>query len=277
MPDPAPPAQRYSPSAGIVVERAGNTMKISGKMELYGEKATAALATQLQNTINSMWTASFPDGTSSSCAVSVVYRAPGTPSLGVTTIEAGTGKGGAYVMPGPISNDMYLNMANPIAATWTVGHEFGHVLGMVDRYSEPVKSKILGRFGVQRTSTIEVGYETSLMGAHGAPLDQRTLKDAMDESKPWAISCSDDDAVRDWIDANGQSGLRKLSIEERIAMFEALMAGWVSGDDLRCMKAICASVTSRADAEKLRKAVNTLDFTSIAQRTEVRVALSKMP
>ena len=279
MADPAAPAQRYSPSAGIIVERAGKTMTISGKMELYGEKATAALATQLQNTINSMWTASFPDGTSSSCAVSVVYRAPGTPSIGVTTIEAGTGKGGAYVMPGPISNDMFLNMANPIAATWTVGHEFGHVLGMVDRYSEPVKSKILGRFGVQRSSTIEVGYETSLMGAHGAPLDQRTLKDAMDESKSLTMRASPlrDTGVRDWIDANGPSGLRKLSIEERIAMFAALMEGWISGDDVRCMKAICASVATRADAEKLRASAGTEQMLSTSQRNEVRVALAKMP
>lgn len=272
-------AQRFSPSAGIFVERVGQTMRISGRLELYGDKATPALATQLQNTINSMWTASFPDGSSVSCAVTVTYRKPGAAAGGVTTIEARSGLGGAYVSPGPIANDMYLNMGNPIAATWTVGHEFGHVLGLVDRYSESVKSKVLGRFGVTRTSTIEVGYETSLMGMHGARLDQRTLADAMAESKSLTMRFSDlrDAGVRDWIDANGQAGLRKLPIEDRIAMFAALMEGWISGDDVRCMKAICASVTSRADAGKLRAAAGVEQMLSTAQRNEVRVALAGMP
>jgi hypothetical protein len=83
--------------------------------------------------------------------------------------------------------------------------------------------------------------------------------------------------VRDWIDANGQTGLRKLSIENRIAMFAALMEGWISGDDVRCMKAICASVTTRAEAEKLRAGAATEQMLSTAQRNEVRVALAKMP
>ena len=58
MGDPALPVGRYSPAPSIVIDidRTENSVKITGKMQLYGQEATAARTASIEQNINFTWT-----------------------------------------------------------------------------------------------------------------------------------------------------------------------------------------------------------------------------
>ncbi|MEZ6059422.1 MAG: hypothetical protein R3C19_03570 [Planctomycetaceae bacterium] len=55
------------------------------------------------------------------------------------------------------------------------------------------------------------------------------------------------------------------------------MGGWISDEDVDAINRILSSVNARAEAQSIRAGIRLLDFTSIGQRTAVRVGLSQMP
>jgi hypothetical protein len=150
MADEVAPMGRFSPAKGLWVDRTDRSVKITGQMELYGPEATSERATLIQNTINTTWTQSFPDGYSVACNINVQYR-PGNSGSGLfAEIETmKTDKASQVDML--FGRKMLLNANESNAYTWTPAHEFGHVLGMKDRYSESIKSQIKGAFGGQRS------------------------------------------------------------------------------------------------------------------------------
>jgi hypothetical protein len=86
-----------------------------------------------------MWTKSFPDGYSVTCNVSVRYRDPGTGAGNATQIEAVVISGPSHVTNLPaFDRSMTLNAGESDAFTWTPTHEFGHIIGLQDRYSESI-------------------------------------------------------------------------------------------------------------------------------------------
>jgi len=86
-----------------------------------------------------------------------------------------------------------------------------------------------------------------------------------------------DEKVRQWIARHGAATLAAVPAEAKVRMILALMAGWISGEDVQT---ICASVSAKIDADAIRTVIEPQivpKMTSIGQRSQVRVALSRMP
>ena len=195
------PIGRFSPAPGLWVDRTESSIIITGAMEVYGPQATAVIATIIQQTINSTWTQIFPDGYSISTNIRVSYRGTGSrASPNTAQIEIVNISGPSHVnnMPG-MEREMTLNAGSPNVFTWVAAHEFGHVIGMDDRYSESIFSKVGGRFGCTRTNTIQSGYDGNIMGVHQGSLSSQNLADLASENEPSPYWINDDDQVRNWI------------------------------------------------------------------------------
>lgn len=279
MPNDALPFGRFSPAKGLTVDTNDKSITITGQMEVYGSDATAPDAVRIQNTINKTWTQTFPDGYRVTCNVTVRYRAPGVPAGNVAQIE--------IVKTSGASNVNYLNGRKMTLNTtthrdlrldWTAAHEFGHVIGMEDRYSESIMSKLKNIVGMEREGTVaHKGYEGNLMGASGGAIGSQNLRDAIVENQPSPFWMNDDDQVRNWITSRASSEISNLSAANKIKAIKVLMGGWISDDDMRCIEKICLSVKTGAEARTIEASVQLNDFTSLGQRTQMRVIFSRMP
>jgi hypothetical protein len=272
------PVGRFSPSPGLYVDRTENSVDISGVMELYGPEATTVRAGSIQHSINTTWTAAFPDGSSVNCNITVRYRGPGSDAdSNATQIEADKISGPSHVSLGLRSRSMTLNANEPNAFTWTPAHEFGHIIGLKDRYSEGIISKIKSTWGGTRTTAVEPGYRGNLMAEDNGALESKNVADVARENEPSPYWINDDDQVRAWVNAHPLTDIGKLSTTNKLKAIRTLMGGWISDDDVTAIARICSSVTSRTEANAIRGGVDLLDFTSIGQRTTVRVAFGRMP
>lgn len=87
----------------------------------------------------------------------------------------------------------------------------------------------------------------------------------------------DDDEIREWVAVRRSDELGQLPTTEKLRMIFSLMQGWVSGDDMTAIVRILGGVQSSAEMATLRRAIepHIIDLTSIGQRTQLRVALSR--
>jgi hypothetical protein len=92
--------------------------------------------------------------------------------------------GPSHVSPGLRGRTMTLNANEPDAFSWTPAHEFGHILGMQDRYSETIMSRIKGSFGGARSNTVHTGYQGNLMAETGGGLASKNVADLASENAP---------------------------------------------------------------------------------------------
>jgi hypothetical protein len=269
------PVARFSPAPGLFVDRTEKSVAISGAMELYGPEATAARAQSIEHSINSTWTSVFPDGYSVSCKITVTYRSEGASSGKAAPIEAVKIAGPSHVSS--IDRSMTLNANETDAFTWTPAHEFGHVIGLKDRYFEGIMSKIKGKFGGTRTTTVDPRYQANLMAIDGGVLESQNVGDLALENQPSPYWVNDDDQVRDWVNHHNSAEVGLLSTTNKINMIKTLMGGWISDEDVDAIRRICSSVTLKKEADAIRNSIDLLTFTSIGQRTSVRVAFASMP
>ena len=273
------PFGRFSPAKGLIVDRTGTSISITGQMEVYGSDATAADAMTLQTTINSIWTQSFPDGYRSTCNITVRYRPPGVPEGPFAQIEV--------VKTSGASNVNYLNGRKMTLNTttdrdfklkWTAAHEFGHVIGLQDRYSESILSKIKDKVGLQREGSVaHQGYEGNLMGASGGTIAGQNLKDTISENTPSPYWMNDDDHCRDWLNARPIQEIARLSTAHKLKAISVLMGGWISDADMKAIEKICQSVQTGLESRAMQATINLNDFTSLGQRTQMRVFYTRMP
>jgi hypothetical protein len=164
---------------GITIRWTGRSLRISASMELTGPEATTELASQIESTIETIWNATFSDGYEVSCSVDLTVRDENTEAdSGKTQIFAVNESGPSHVTRHWVIGSRYLqhNVANA-DVNWTPAHEFGHLLGLDDRYSEGVISKISGRFGGERTTEVEPGWDGNIMAVSGGVLEQRNIED----------------------------------------------------------------------------------------------------
>lgn len=164
---------------GITVRWSGNHMRITANMEIYGPEASEDIASQMEATIENYWNGSFDDNYQVTCNADINYRAEGT--------EASSSRTQIFVddMAGPsvvthywiFGQDRSMNYNINSNINWTPAHEFGHLLGLPDHYSESAFSRISGHFGGERENTIDEGWEGNLMGAHGGVLEQKNLEE----------------------------------------------------------------------------------------------------
>ncbi len=269
------PFGRFSPAKGLWVDRTDKSIQITGQMELYGAEATAARAAIIQTTINNTWTKHFPDGYSVTCQITVRLRGTGinTPAAEIETDKI-SGPSNVNLAFG---RKMTLNAKEANAFTWTAAHEFGHVLGLEDKYSESIWSTISGKFGGSRTNTIHPGYERNLMGQNGGFLGSKNIADLASENEPSPYWMNGDDHVRDWVSMRTPAEIRSLSTVIKLRAIKKLMSGWISDDDVKTIEKLCLSVSDRLESQSMQKSINLLDFTSIGQRTQMRVIYTQMP
>lgn len=273
------PIGRFSPAPGIWVDRTERSISITGNMEAYGSEATSAIAATIQQTINNTWTQRFPNGYSISTNITISYRSPGTDaSSNRAQIEITNISGPSHVSTVPgMGREMTLNSSSRNVYTWVVAHEFGHVIGLEDRYSESIFSKIGGHFGCQRTNTVEPGYEGNMMGAHQGALANQNIGDLVSENQPSPYWINDDDHVRDWVTEHSIADIRGLSAINKLRSIRALMGGWISAEDMGAIGKICRSVNDSDEANLIRNGIDLNDFTSLGQRMQMRVFYSRMP
>jgi hypothetical protein len=267
------PVARFSPAPGLFVDRTEHSLSISGAMELYGPEANAARAASIEQSINSTWNRAFSDGYTVTCAVTVTYRPPGSSAGHAAQIEAAKTTGPSHALLGEIT----LNANEPLAFTWTPAHEFGHVIGLKDRYSESIVSSIKGTFGGTRTSTPQPGYAGNLMAAQHGTLESKNVADVASETNPSAAWVNDDNEVRDWVNAHPPSDIASLPTASKLAAIDTLMGGWISDADVAAIVQICGSVTSKTEAASMRAGVKVSEMKNHGQRILVKLALDKMP
>lgn len=270
---PAVTTRSFSPTKGIVIDQTDKSMHISGKIESYGPESSAANAAAAEATIRKYWNQSFPDGYSVTCDVAV---AAGSGSAGdAAKISMEKASQDSHVSR--ITGVMSLNMNEADALSWTVAHEFGHQLGLKDRYSEAIMSKARGAVGMKRTgSKADPGYEGNLMADVSGATESKNVRDLGTENTPW--SWQTDDEVRDWIARQGGK-LGGLSTATKIAMIDKLFEGWISDEDVEAIGEIAKSATPGAQSAAIKSHLTSrlLDMTSIGQRTRVRVFIAGMP
>lgn len=271
------PVGRFMPSTGITLDRTGTSISISGLLELSGPEATFDRAASIQNWINATWTRTFKDGFEIDCSVAVHYRASGTSAGQATQITAEKIAGPSHVTDILGRRTMMLNANDGDAFGWVSAHEFGHIIGLRDRYSESILSKLRSTWGGKRSTSIQPGYDLNIMGVSGGALESRNLADIAAENEPSALWINDDDYVVAWVQSHAPADIRRLSTADKLRAIWILQGGWISGDDLASMGKICASVVSRDEAQAIRRGVNLLIFTDLGQRTKMRVYLANMP
>jgi len=270
--------RRFSPAPGITVDIAASSITISGRAETWGPQSTRERAATIQGTINRIWTASFTNGFRSSCSITVTHRglAPASEALQIEIVPiagpSSTDQARVYGTP-----SIRLNSNGQDVYSWVVAHEFGHLLGMDDRYSETVVSQLCSGFGCTRNTTIDRGYAGLLMAAHNGAMDTRTLDDLAAETAPAPWWINDDDQTRDWVMNATSAAISALPGRQMVQAIRVLMGYWISDEDVAAIERICANVGSAGNARMIREAINPLDFSSIGQRTRIRVAFAGMP
>lgn len=277
----ASPPRIFHPVPGINVVMADRQVSITGRAEVFGDSADAAVAAKLQSVINNTWTKTFPYGGSVSCAITVTYRAPGSAKSAVLQIEHGKGRTDSDVHAAKFGfgdEMIWLNANDPNALRWVAAHEFGHILGLEDKYIESFTSRVKGALGFERDETKPMkGYEYNMMGSGGFNLTIKNIVDLEKESKASEWWLNDDDQVRAWVAAHGAAEIASLRAATMIEALRILMGGWISDADVVAMVTIIEAVRDPATAGAIRAAINPMDMKSLGQRDRVRIALDKMP
>jgi hypothetical protein len=273
----APSIRRFSPARGIFVDMAENSITITGRMQVWGTDATPEKANAIAASLNRNWSRVFSDGYTSQCTVTAAYRGKGDPEdSGVLQIEYSRNidrsratKGG-----GSFSEAIWLNSKDINDISWVIVHEFGHTLGMADRYTDEMRT-INGT--KQSVSVAHEGYGGLLMGADSGAMTSRALQDLQSETAPSENWVNDDDQVREWIKTHTAGDLATLSTAAKISALRTLMGGWISDEDVAAMTKVILSSRNNDESKAIRSSINPIDMTSIGQRTRIRIALSKMP
>jgi hypothetical protein len=276
------PVASFSPAPGLFVSRTGNQVTINGTMELSGPAATPAKALLVQQSINSTWTKSFDGGFLVFCHVVVRYRPPDSKPGFAAQIEVE--KAGAETprtrLGGPPS--IFLNAKDDDFA-WNVTHEFGHVIGLGDKYTEGILSRLVARVGwlkslhLRRNTPPNPGYESNLMATRGGRLERSNVQDLLlEEPVPW-FNGDDDGHLIEWINVLPLTAITPVSTANKVKIIDVLMMGYVSDADVAAIAKICRSVTSGIEGDAIRHGVDPSRLTSIGQRTTIRIALDSMP
>jgi hypothetical protein len=169
-----------SPGPGLSISWSGSAVSIRARMEISGAEATAALAAQIKATIERYWNASFPDGYRVSCTADVRYRASGASAdPGATQIEIVRAARDSFVQRYWLVGQRYMTFNLNNGINWTPAHEFGHLLGLDDRYAEGIVSRVSGIFGGRREATVEAGWSGNIMAEVNGSVESKNVMDLL--------------------------------------------------------------------------------------------------
>jgi hypothetical protein len=179
------------PGIHVNVDRPSKRAAVTAQIETSGAESDAAKASTIQNTISSNWNGNFSDGFQVTTTPTVTHRpASQSENSSATQIEieraARPSSARRHWVLG--SQYMSLNLNESDALTWACAHEFGHLLGLSDRYSESIASKIRGLWGGERETTPHAGYENNIMAITGGVLESRNVSDLIGRWLPYTCT-----------------------------------------------------------------------------------------
>jgi hypothetical protein len=116
-------------------------------------KCNCCSATAIQSDISGIWNRSFADGYKVKTILSITARGAGASSAASRYISLD-------------SKDL----------VWVPAHEFGHLLGLNDRYSETIISEIGGQLGYKRVKTVENGWPGNIVAVDRSVLESKNVK-----------------------------------------------------------------------------------------------------
>jgi len=198
---------------GITMRWKGKKVTINANLEIYGPNGSATNATAIEGDIRSHWNKKFADGYEIKTNISVQARATGAgAAANKTLIWVGPMTGPSNVKRGWVVGARYMSL-DKNDLVWVPAHEFGHLLGLADRYSESVFSKIKGKFGYKRVNTVQPGWAGNIMAVHGGTLESKNVKNLLDKYAYRVVTI-----VEDSLD----------SVSREIGRYErALKRGWI--------------------------------------------------
>jgi LysM repeat protein len=266
----------------LVIDRTDKEVHVSGSMEGYGDGATRTNVATAEATVRKYWNQSFTGGYKVVCNVNINLRAPGASSSNDTKIDIDAGSGVAYVSG--LTNNMTLYLKNENGTpsndlTWAVAHEFGHVIGLDDKYTEGFFSKVMAIIGKdsKRKTAIVPGYQGNIMAQSYGNLESKNIADIDKDNSPYFYQ--KDDRIRLWVSRHSKEKIAKLNAATKIKMIETLLDGFISEEDLDAIASICKSVASHVEADVIGRAIGIrlTGMTDIRQRTRMRGIISNMP
>lgn len=163
-----------APARSQTCQRVGCIITASATVDFYGSLATPATVSSFKTAIEKCWNG-FKLGC---CDVKVAVEARGFPEA---STSLGTEGGGWDI---ELKSPPYRSYVRPLtrsgtweATMWDGCHEFGHILGLPDDYSEP----LLGG-----PTTPNPGHAGHGMASYGAPITQHEVEDMV---KGYGHSC----------------------------------------------------------------------------------------
>lgn len=198
---------------GITMRWKGKKVTINANLEIYGPNGSATNATAIESDIRSHWNKKFADGYEIKTNISVQARATGaSAAANKTLIWVGPMTGPSNVKRGWVVGARYMSL-DKNDLVWVPAHEFGHLLGLADRYSESIFSKIKGKLGYKRVNTVQPGWAGNIMAVHGGTLESKNVKNLLDKYAYRVVTI-----VEDGLD----------SVSREIGRYErALKRGWI--------------------------------------------------
>lgn len=179
-----------TPANGIrvSVNRVSKTANVTANLETHGAAADAAKTSTLRSSISNHWNGSFADGFRITTSVSAAYRRPGqAANSGASQIEIVNAGTDSPSVTNRSSSTIRLNLdyvSNSL--TWTSAHEFGHLMGLRDRYSTAFWDRVAAFFGGERGASIpDTGYENNIMAVNGGSLESKNVRDLIARYIPY--------------------------------------------------------------------------------------------
>lgn len=164
---------------GIQMTWSGNFISLKANLEVSGPAATAGMATQMKQTIETIWNGSFDQGYRVNCTVNMRFRGNGIEDSGRNQIFVTIDNSATNVdaLPSLYYSSMHYHIHPGTEITWTPAHEFGHMLGLDDHYSEGIWSRIRDICGYSRNIMVHPGWQGNLMATHMGTLERRNLQE----------------------------------------------------------------------------------------------------
>jgi hypothetical protein len=168
---------------GCAITWTGKNITLSGLIQTFGPKSSPTVASEIKKTIETYWNGSFDDGSSISATTTVTHRDDKTsPDTDRTQIRVTDSDTPSHVHPQYVvagANTMDLNLGGGAGDTdWTPAHEFGHLLGLPDHYSESLSSKVKGIIwgeSARSPTPEEKGWEGNIMAVDHGVADKRNV------------------------------------------------------------------------------------------------------
>ncbi len=178
-------------------------------LEVSGAAATTAITTQIAATIRRVWNASFEENYTVSSTVTANYRTEDSSmdshhsQIFVTVDDSASN-----VSPFPSLYYATMNYHTHSNINQTPAHEFGHMLGLDDRYDEGIMSRINDLRGKPRSTSVQPGWDGNLMATSSGVLQKKNLEELFALHCMELVTFIEDDAdeAGRWLDR----GVRRL-------------------------------------------------------------------